>query len=111
MVTALRRARALGGADALAPWRTGESAPGASDDGDEQLRAYLTQTTRTLFHPVGTCAIGTGAHAVTDPDLQVHGIANLRVADASVMPSIVAANTNATVLAIAERAASILTQN
>lgn len=111
MVTALHRARALGSADALAPWRTGESAPGASASGDEQLRAYIKRTTRTLFHPVGTCAIGTGAHAVTDPGLRVHGIGNLRVADASVMPSIVAANTNATVLAIAERAASILTQS
>ena len=58
---------------------------------------------------MGTCAIGTDERAVVDPDLRVRGIEALRVADASVMPSIVAANTNATVLAIAERAASILT--
>ena len=109
MANALRTARTMGGADALAPWRTGESAPGTSAVGDDQLREYLKLTTSTLFHPVGTCAIGTGQHAVIDPDLKVHGIGNLRVADASVMPSIIAANTNATVLAIAERAASILT--
>ncbi|WP_194916975.1 GMC family oxidoreductase [Catenulispora rubra] len=108
MVTALRRARELGGADALAPWRTGEAAPGAAMVGDDELRTYLRLTTSTLFHPVGTCAMGTGRDAVTDSELRVRGIGNLRVVDASVMPSIVAANTNATVLAVAERAASLL---
>ncbi|MER5942622.1 GMC family oxidoreductase N-terminal domain-containing protein [Streptomyces sp. NPDC001928] len=109
MVSALRRARTMGAADALAPWRTSESTPGAEVNGDDELREYVKLATSSLSHLVGTCAIGTGDRAVVDPTLRVHGLEGLRVADASVMPSIVAANTNATVLAIAERAASILT--
>lgn len=109
MVTALRRARQLGGAGALGPWRNGESAPGADVTGDAELRDYIKPATSSLCHLVGICAIGTGEHAVVDPDLRVRGIDGLRVADASVMPSIIAANTNATVLAIAERASSLLT--
>ncbi|GAA5000582.1 hypothetical protein GCM10023317_32490 [Actinopolymorpha pittospori] len=61
------------------------------------------------MHPVGTCRIGSDKHAVVDTDLHVRGISGLRVADASVMPSIVSANTNATVYALAERAAGMLT--
>jgi choline dehydrogenase len=62
----------------------------------------------SYFHPVGTCRIGAGQHAVTDPALHVHGIDGLRVADASVMPSITGADPSATVLAIAERAADLI---
>jgi choline dehydrogenase len=64
----------------------------------------------TYFHPVGTCRLGADREAVVDPDLRVHGIEGLRVADASVMPTIVSGNTNATVLAIAERAAELMTE-
>ena len=63
----------------------------------------------TYFHPVGTCKLGTDPDAVVDLQLRVHGVEGLRVVDASVMPSLPAANTNATVLAIAERAAAIIT--
>jgi choline dehydrogenase-like flavoprotein len=73
------------------------------------LRDFLRRTTDTYFHTVGTCKMGTDPAAVTDLQLQVHGIRGLRVADASVMPSLPAANTNATVLAIAERAADLIT--
>jgi GMC oxidoreductase len=93
----------------LGPWRTGEASPGAHVTGDDELQEYIKLATGSYFHLVGTCAIGTSEQAVVDPDLRVRGIGNLRVADASVMPSIVAANINATVLAIAERAASIMT--
>jgi choline dehydrogenase len=109
MPSALRRARAIGSAGALNPWRTGELAPGSDVTGDEELREYVKLATGTFFDLVGTCAIGTDERAVVDPELRVRDIEALRVADASVRPSIVAANTNATVLAIAERAASILT--
>jgi choline dehydrogenase len=67
------------------------------------------RTITTYFHPVGTCRIGTDGLSVVDPRLRVHGIGQLRVADASVMPSLPSANTNAAVLAIAERAAAMLT--
>ncbi|KOV84135.1 GMC family oxidoreductase [Nocardia sp. NRRL S-836] len=104
MVTALRRARAMGGAPALARWRAGESAPGAGLTSDAELRAYLRRATGTFLHFAGTCAIG----SVVDPALRVRGVDGLRVADASVMPTIVAANPSASVLAIAERAAAIV---
>jgi choline dehydrogenase len=108
MVAGLRMAREIGSADALAPWRSTEALPGASVAGDEQLRAYLCRNIRSYSHYAGTCTLGTGATAVVDTELRVHGIEGLRVADASVMPSPISANTNATVYAIAERAADLI---
>jgi choline dehydrogenase len=92
-------------------WRTGELDPGREVTSNADLREYVKLATGSLAHLVGTCAIGTGEHAAVDRQLRVHGVAALYVADASVMPSIVAANTNATVLAIAECAASILVES
>ena len=82
--------------------------PGPDAQSAEVLRDSLRRSVTTYFHPAGTCRIGSDSLSVVDPELKVHGISGLRVCDASVMPSIVAANTNATVLAIAERAASLL---
>jgi choline dehydrogenase len=61
-----------------------------------------------LYHPVGTCRIGSGPDAVVDPELRVHGVAGLRVADASVMPLIPGGNTNAPTIMIGERAADLI---
>jgi choline dehydrogenase len=108
MVIGLQRARELGEADALAPWRGAELHPGADVRVEQACRDYLRRTVRTYFHYVGTCRIGTDDLSVVDPLLRVRGIDGLRIADASVMPTIVSANTNATVLAIAERAASLV---
>jgi choline dehydrogenase len=96
LLTGLRVAREVGASPALSKWVRTESAPGGGNPRD-----YLRATARTYTHPVGTCAMG----SVVNEDLTVPGIAGLRVADASIMPSIIGANTNATVLAIAERAA------
>ncbi|WP_433290086.1 GMC family oxidoreductase [Pseudonocardia sp. CA-142604] len=103
MVTGLRIAREIGTAAALDPWRGEEVLPGPGVD-DDGACDYLRMNLLPYFHGVGTCRIG----AVVDPDLKVYGIDGLRVADASVMPSIVSANTQATVCAIAERAAVLL---
>ncbi|MGY4978051.1 GMC oxidoreductase [Streptomyces sp. 900105755] len=65
----------------------------------------MRRNAATFYNPVGTCRIGTDDLAVVDPDLRVHGVDGLRVADASVMPSIPNTGVNATVLAVAERAA------
>src|SRR5262249_21314534 len=108
MVTGLKIAREIGRANALAPWRGEEVLPGAGVDTDEALRHYADSTMQSYFHPVGTCRMGIDAMSVVDPTLRVHGISGLRVADASVMPSIISGNTNATVYAIAERAATLL---
>jgi choline dehydrogenase-like flavoprotein len=92
----------------MAQWRQEEVLPGAAVTTADRQRDYLRRSVGTYWHPVGTCRIGTDPATVTDPQLRVHGIDGLRVADASVMPSIPAANTNATVLAIAERAADLI---
>jgi len=107
MINGLRAARKIGAAHALTPFRDKELFPGAGTDA--ACRAYLRSTITTFFHPVGTCKIGTDAMAVVDPQLRVRGIGHLRIADASVIPSVPSGHTNAPVLAIAERAASLLT--
>lgn len=108
LVIGLQRARELAEGDALTPWRGAELRPGAEVKDDAACRDYLRHSVRTYFHYVGTCRIGTDELSVVDPLLRVRGIDGLRIADASVMPTIVSANTNATVLAIAERAAALL---
>ena len=82
--------------------------PGPDVNDEASLRAYLRRNLSTYAHPGGTCRIGTDEEAVVDTDLRVRGISRLRVADASVMPSAPSANTNATVYAIAERAAALI---
>ncbi|MFJ3205689.1 GMC family oxidoreductase [Streptomyces sp. NPDC086989] len=104
----LALARRIGEADAFADWRRHESVPGPATSG-ASVDEFLRKATGPYFHFTGTCRLGTDADAVVDPaTLAVHGMAGLRVADASVMPSIPSANTNATVYAIAERAAELL---
>ena len=93
----------------MAEWRKEEALPGAAASTAARQHDFLRRSVGTYYHAVGTCKMGTDTAAVTDPQLRVHGIDGLRVADASVMPSLPAANTNATVLAIAERAADLIT--
>jgi choline dehydrogenase len=110
MTAGLRLARQIGCAEALAPWR-GEEAPAVSDpDAPAAVLAYLRGSLMPYFHYAGTCRIGIDDMAVVDPELRVRGLDGLRVADASVMPSVVSANTNATVCAIAERAAALIAE-
>ena len=82
--------------------------PGADVRTGADLRGYIRRTVSSYWHPVGTCRMGTDAGAVVDPQLRVHGVTGLRVADASVMPVIPNAHPNATVLAVAERAAELI---
>ncbi|KAA0093274.1 hypothetical protein CIW49_27895 [Mycolicibacterium sp. P1-18] len=110
MVTGLRRAHDIAEAEALTPWRGAPLVPVDVSD-DDACRAYVRASAVSYFHPIGTCRMGTDRRAVVDPHLRVVGVDGLRVADASVMPAIVSANTNATVLAIAERAAALITSS
>lgn len=110
MLAGLRLARDIAGAEAFAELRDKELRPGAETHTLDEQRAYLRRETRSAQHPVGTCRIGSDNASVVDPCLRVHGLSGLRVADAAVMPSVIGANTNATVLAIAERAADLIAQ-
>jgi choline dehydrogenase-like flavoprotein len=74
----------------------------------EDMRAYIRRHAQTLYHPVGTCAMGAGEEAVVDPELRVRGVEALRVVDASVMPTVPRGNTNAPTIAVAERAADLI---
>jgi choline dehydrogenase len=108
LAAGLRAARDIGRAAALDQWRGEEVLPGPEATNEASLRAYLRQNLSTYAHPGGTCRIGTDLESVVGTDLCLHGISGLRVADASVMPSPPSANTNATVYAIAERAAALI---
>jgi choline dehydrogenase len=72
------------------------------------LREHLGRRSQTLYHPVGTCAMGSDPAAVVDAELRVHGVEGLRVVDASVMPVVPRGNTNAPTIAVAERAADLI---
>ncbi|HLI22184.1 MAG TPA: GMC oxidoreductase, partial [Stellaceae bacterium] len=87
----------------------GEYLPGeAVPDDDAPLSDFVRQYAKTVFHPVGTCRMGSDADAVVDPKLKFKGIDGLRVADASVMPTVTSGNTNAPTIMIAERAADFI---
>jgi len=81
---------------------------GAADDSDEALRDLIARTTYSVYHPVGTCRMGTDGQAVVDAELRVNGLEGLRVVDASVMPMVPRGNTNAPTIAVAERAADLI---
>jgi len=85
-----------------------ESVPGSSLESDAELAAFVRANIRTAMHPAGSCSMGLGETAVVDAELKVRGLTGLRIADASVMPSIVGGNTNAPVIMIAEKAADLI---
>ena len=95
---------------ALEPYRGDELAPGLDVVTDEQIDAWVRSTAETIYHPVGTCKMGTAddALAVVDAELRVRGLRGLRVVDASVMPALVSGNTNAPTIMIAEKAAEMI---
>ena len=108
-LTAFKLSRRIAATGPLSNFLQDEVRPGAQDVSDEALVQYLRATGATAYHPVGTCRIGTdAAQSVVDPQLRVHGIQGLRVADCAVMPSIAATNTNAIAIVIGERAAKFI---
>jgi choline dehydrogenase len=78
------------------------------DGSDDEIEDALRERVELIYHPVGTCRMGTDADAVVDPELRVHGIRGLRVVDASIMPVIPGGNTNAPTIMVAERAADLI---
>ncbi len=105
---AIRLTREIVRSPALAPFSPREYLPGPSLNTDEELHQAAGQIGTTIFHPVGTCRMGSGALDVVDAQLRVHGIKGLRVADASIMPNIVSGNTCSPTLMIAEKAAQLI---
>ena len=87
-----------------------EFLPGPAVETDEQLLDYARQRGGTVYHPTSTCKMGGDPLAVVDPELRVHGVDGLRVADASIMPTLVSGNTNAATIMIGERAADMVRQ-
>jgi choline dehydrogenase len=108
MIAGVRAARRIGAAPALAPWCHSEVAPGHDADTDEELAAFIRDDLGSINHPAGTCRLGTDERSVVDTALRVRGVEGLRIADASVMPGALIGFPNATVYAIAERAAQLL---
>jgi choline dehydrogenase len=85
-----------------------ERVPGPQVTSDADLLAFARSAGTTVFHPTSTCRMGADANAVVDERLRVRGIGNLRVVDASIMPTVVSGNTNAAVVMIAEKGADMI---
>ncbi|MFT4562130.1 MAG: choline dehydrogenase [Gammaproteobacteria bacterium] len=107
-VAGLRLTRKIMATEALAGFHPCEWLPGTQLESDEQLRDAAASLGTTIFHPVGTCKMGSDSSAVVDDRLKVHGVANLRVIDASIMPQITSGNTNAPTVMIAEKGAEFV---
>jgi choline dehydrogenase len=110
MVDALLMVRAIMAQPAMAPFVDKERDPGAQARSADELLAFARESGTTIYHPVGTCAMGRAddPRAVCTPDLKVKGVEGLRVADASIMPRLVSGNTNAPAIMIGEKAADLI---
>jgi len=108
---AIRLTRRIVAAPALQRFRPEEFRPGAQAASESELVAAAGRIGTTIFHPVGTCRMGADANAVVDARLRLNGLAGLRIADASVMPSITSGNTNAPTIMIAEKAAAMILED
>jgi choline dehydrogenase len=106
----MRWVRRLVGAAPLAWLEAQEFAPGPQVVADAELVDFVTRNAETTYHPVGTCKMGSDAAAVVDDNLRVRGISGLRVADASIMPTLTSGNTNAPSIMIGEKAARMVLQ-
>jgi choline dehydrogenase len=108
IVAGLRWGRRIAQRPELARFIERELMPGPDAVTDEQLLDHARTWGTTIYHPVGTCAMGRGPGAVVDPQLRVNGVEGLRVVDASVMPRLVSGNTNAPTIMIAEKASDMI---
>ncbi len=111
LVDGMRLARRLAATRALGPLIVEELAPGPSVQTDADLLENARNTATTIYHPVGTCKMGTDPGAVVDARLRVRGVRGLRVVDASIMPTLVSGNTNAPAIMIGEKAASMILED
>ncbi|MBX2882004.1 MAG: choline dehydrogenase [Granulosicoccus sp.] len=111
MLDGLKLVRKVAESDAIRPYTQKEFIPGAEKTSDNDLLEYIRHYGNTIFHPSGTCRMGTDENAVVDEQLRVHGVTGLRVADASIMPTVLSGNTNAGCIMIGERLSAFLLEN
>lgn len=111
LVGGMKIARALGTTEALEPYVDHEIYPGVETKTDEEILNWCRRAGGTVYHPIGTCKMGSDANAVVDDRLRVHGIEGLRVIDASIMPTLVSGNTNAPSIMIGEKGANMIIED
>jgi choline dehydrogenase-like flavoprotein len=107
----LKEARRIMHAGPFQKYEPSEFSPGEQVQSDDQLRDFIRQYAATIFHPVGTCKMGSDDMAVVDSRLRVRGIEGLRVVDGAIMPTIVGGNTNAPIIMIGEKAADMIKED
>jgi choline dehydrogenase len=107
----IRLVRKIAAQPALQPYVVNELSPGSEITTDDDLLDFIRRTGVSNQHPTSSCAMGNGPTTVVDPRLRVHGIAGLRVADASIMPVVVGGNTNAPTIMIGEKAATMILED
>ena len=108
IIDGMRQLRKIMAAPAFDEYRIDEMYPGFANESDDSIFAKVKERLGLVYHPVGTCKMGHDELAVVDAELKVHGIAALRVIDASVMPTLISGNTNAPTIAIAEKMADLI---
>jgi choline dehydrogenase len=108
LIYGIEMSRALGQTKALAAWQKAEILPGPAVKREADLRAYVAKAANSYSHLVGTCKMGIDSMSVVDPELRVHGVEGLRVADASIQPTIVSAGPNAACFMIGEKASAMI---
>ncbi|MEQ1882267.1 MAG: GMC family oxidoreductase N-terminal domain-containing protein [Burkholderiales bacterium] len=108
IVEGVRMMRRIAGASAMANLLGEEFSPGRNVETDAQILDWICNNSQTAYHPIGTCRMGQGPDTVVDEDLRVHGIEGLRVADASIFPTMPSGNTNAPAIMVGEKAAELL---
>src|SRR5947209_8262595 len=111
LIAGIHHTRRIFAQPAMAPYSVEETVPGPAVTTDEQFGEFARNAGTNVFHPVGTCKMGTDQMAVVDPRLRVHGIAGLRVIDASIMPSVTTGNTNAPTIMIGEKGAAMIRED
>jgi choline dehydrogenase len=107
----MKLSRKLAATSALAPLISDEHLPGRHVQSDDELLEAARNISQTIYHQTSTCKMGSDPEAVVDERLRVHGVARLRVVDASVMPVIVSGNTNAPTIMIAEKASDMILED
>lgn len=108
MMDGVKLARKIAEAPTIEPYIKSEKIPGPEVSTDDELRDHIHNFGYTIYHPSGTCKMGHDAMAVVDDELRVHGVSGLRVADASIMPTVLSGNTNAGCIMIGEKLADLL---